>query len=452
MPLNYPQYDDLISQIIAEYRRQLPQIDPTVEGSWSGAFMKGDATMAQTILLIIRDLEVQLFPQTATDAFLDLWGNYENLERLTASPSSGLISITGIVGTGIPAGTLFSSATGLQYETLAFASILAYVGNVISITRQGSIATVTTDGVHNLATGQSVTISGADQSDYNGTVSITVTSETVFQYTVTGSPTTPATGTITYEAEFASASVQSLDTGSDTNLSSGATLNFVIEITGADTTALVAFGGVSGGTDDEEEESYRTRILLSRRSQAGVFTEDQIKLAALGIAGNTRAFVVKPSATVCDADTGFAGMFPVPGQVAIYILRDNDIDIIPSPTILATTKQAIIDNGKLPAHVSEADVFVLAPDTVVVNFDFSAMDPDTSTMRTAVENQIRAFFADSVDFATDVTEASYLGAIQSTQDLQTGEFIKSFTLVNPLGDVSVGVGEIAIVGNVVFNF
>lgn len=452
MPLNYPQYDDLVSQIIAEYRRQLPQVDPTVEGSWSGAFMKGTAALAQTVLLVIRDLEIQLFPQTATDEFLDLWGGYEGLERLTATQASGPIAITGTAGTIIPAGTLLSSATGLQYETLTSASIETGIDTLESLTRQGSIATATTSASHNLATGQSVTISGADQNDYNGTFSITVTSETEFQYTVTGSPTTPATGFIGYSVTFASVEVLSLDTGSDTNLSNGATLNFVSEITGADTTALVAFGGVTGGTDDEDEESYRARILLSRRSQAGVFTEDQIKLAALGVAGNTRAFVIKPTATVCDAGTGFAGMLPIPGQVAVYILRDDDPDIIPSPAILATTKQAIIDNGKLPAHTSEVDVFVLAPDTVIVNFDFLAMDPDTTTMRTAVENQIRAFFADSVDFETDVTEASYLGAIQSTQDLQTGEFIKSFTLTNPLGDVTVGDGEIAIAGTVVFNF
>lgn len=452
MPLNYPQYDDLIAQIIAEYRRQLPQVDPTVAGTWSGAFMKGDAALAQTVLLVIRDLEKQLLPQTATGDFLDIWGGYEDLERLTASQATGPISITGTLGTSIPAGTLFSSATGLQYETLSLVSITNTVASVTSLTRQGNIATATTDSAHTLATGQSVTISGADQSEYNITASITVTSETEFQYTVSGSPATPATGTIQYDVTFASASVLSLTTGSGTNLSSGATLNFVTEISGADTTSLVSFGGVSGGTDDEGEEAYRSRVLLSRRSQAGVFTEDQIKLAALGVAGNTRAFVIKPSATVCDAGTGFAGMLPVPGQVAVYILRDNDPDIIPSPTILATTKQAIIDNGKMPAHTSEIDIFVLAPDTLPVNFDFSAMDPDTPTMRTAVENQIRAFFADSVDFEADVTEASYLGAIQNTQDLQTGEFIKSFTLANPLGDITVDLGEIAIAGTVIFNF
>lgn len=75
-----------------------------------------------------------------------------------------------------------------------------YTGTVSSITRSGGTATVTVPGgfPHNLITGQSVTIAGADQSDYNITASVTVTSATTFTYAVGGTPATPATGVITY--------------------------------------------------------------------------------------------------------------------------------------------------------------------------------------------------------------------------------------------------------------
>jgi hypothetical protein len=65
-----------------------------------------------------------------------------------------------------------------------------------SITRSGTTATVTTTTPHGLTTGQSVSIAGAEQDDYNITATITVVSATVFTYTVAGSPTTPATGLI----------------------------------------------------------------------------------------------------------------------------------------------------------------------------------------------------------------------------------------------------------------
>lgn len=69
---------------------------------------------------------------------------------------------------------------------------------VSSISRSGSTATVTTSAAHSLKAQDRVTISGADQSDYNGTITVlTVPSTTTFTYRVSNSPTTPATGTIT---------------------------------------------------------------------------------------------------------------------------------------------------------------------------------------------------------------------------------------------------------------
>lgn len=67
---------------------------------------------------------------------------------------------------------------------------------VTSITRTSTTATVTTATAHGFTTGQKVVISGATQTDYNGAFTVTVTSPTVFTYTVANSPATPATGTI----------------------------------------------------------------------------------------------------------------------------------------------------------------------------------------------------------------------------------------------------------------
>lgn len=69
--------------------------------------------------------------------------------------------------------------------------------SVTSITRASTTATVTTGTAHGLSTGDTALIAGAVETDYNGQFVITVASTTVFTYTVAGSPTTPATGTIT---------------------------------------------------------------------------------------------------------------------------------------------------------------------------------------------------------------------------------------------------------------
>lgn len=50
---------------------------------------------------------------------------------------------------------------------------------------------------HGFSDGDPVVIAGANQQEYNGTFNITVIDVNTFSYTITGSPTTPATGTIT---------------------------------------------------------------------------------------------------------------------------------------------------------------------------------------------------------------------------------------------------------------
>lgn len=71
---------------------------------------------------------------------------------------------------------------------------------VSSLTRSGGTATLTTSTPHGFVTGQKVVISGVTQTDYNGAFTITVTGPTTFTYTVSGSPATPATGTILISA------------------------------------------------------------------------------------------------------------------------------------------------------------------------------------------------------------------------------------------------------------
>lgn len=73
--------------------------------------------------------------------------------------------------------------------------------SVSGITRTDDTATATTAAAHGLATGDKVYIAGADQAEYNGIHTITVTGASTFTYAVEDEPATPATGTITYTIE-----------------------------------------------------------------------------------------------------------------------------------------------------------------------------------------------------------------------------------------------------------
>ena len=70
-----------------------------------------------------------------------------------------------------------------------------------SITRSGPLATANVDN-HGFVTGQTVLIRGATQPEYNGTFTITVLNANQFTYTVSGTPVSPATGTITANTRF----------------------------------------------------------------------------------------------------------------------------------------------------------------------------------------------------------------------------------------------------------
>jgi hypothetical protein len=73
-------------------------------------------------------------------------------------------------------------------------SITLKGGTVSSITRSSQVATLTTAAAHNFVVGDSIVVSGATQTEYNGTFTITGVTDTTLTYTVTGSPATPATG------------------------------------------------------------------------------------------------------------------------------------------------------------------------------------------------------------------------------------------------------------------
>lgn len=96
--------------------------------------------------------------------------------------------------------TLADNATALLTQLSDLADILAAPLSVTSIARSSTTATVTTATAHGITSGDTflTVIAGATPSGYNGQVLATSTGTDTFTYTVNGSLSTPATGTITY--------------------------------------------------------------------------------------------------------------------------------------------------------------------------------------------------------------------------------------------------------------
>ncbi len=94
---------------------------------------------------------------------------------------------------GAPA---LSSASGKLVDVFKACLVDGYGEQTISISRSGSTATITTTSPHGISYSTWYIVSGAAQAEYNGTFRVTPASTTTLTYTVTGTPATPATGTL----------------------------------------------------------------------------------------------------------------------------------------------------------------------------------------------------------------------------------------------------------------
>lgn len=90
-----------------------------------------------------------------------------------------------------------TNAAGALIAILDACLVNGYAAQTVTITSATGVATVTTPVAHTLKDGTFMRISGANEADYNGDFAITVTGANTFTYAVSGTPVTPATGTIT---------------------------------------------------------------------------------------------------------------------------------------------------------------------------------------------------------------------------------------------------------------
>lgn len=136
------------------------------------------------------------------------------------------------------------------------------------------------------------------------------------------------------------------------------------------------------------------------------------------------------------------------GQVKVFFTRDNDDDIIPSASEVATVKDEILTIK--PAHMSDDDVSVKAPAGLVTNYVFSGISPDTSTMRTAIEARLLTFYQEGTTIGQDILKTQYDTTITGTIDPETGERLESFALTSPTGNISIDSEEIGVLGELTF--
>lgn len=413
-------------------------IDPNIRNSFALGLVNSTAAGFDENNDNIKEVLKQLFPQTATGEYLELWASFFGINRKDAVQAEGYLVFTGVAGTSIPISTAVQKADGFQYETQALGTISNQTVSISSITRSGSTATVTTSSDHNLATGISVTIAGASQSEYNITATITVISNTQFTYTVSGSPTTPATGSPTASFTTAYVAIKAVEYGDEGNSAGGSQLSLVSPIVDVDNTCYLPYDGTSLGLDIETDEELRTRLLERTSNFTAPFTASGLPVFIKeNIAGVTRAWV--QTAT------------PSAGYVTIYFTRDNDANIIPTSAQVNAVKSAIIDEdaGIKPANTPDSYVIVAAPTAVPINITFSSLSPNTTAMKTAITQTLTDYFKSaSVNVGGDILLNEINALIYSVIDEDGNSPV--FVLSSPSGDTSISDSQLATLGTITY--
>lgn len=509
-PTNRKQVEDRAK---SDVKSQLTTSNPWLKNSFLGALITGYAGRVYEFYLQLKNALAEMFPDTASGDYLERWGSYVSITRLGATQSTGYVVFTGTAGSAIPAGTQVGSSDSYYYTTDAASVIAANSSSISSLTRTGTTATAVTTSEHLLATGMTVTISGADQTDYNGSVEIVVVDATTFTYTVSGSPTTPATGTILVASDSAYVAVTSTGFGQSNNQVSGTQLTLSSVVSGVSNTAYVSFDEIGSGSDAESDDRYRERVLYRYQNPIALFNEAAIKTEVFKRAGTTRAWVFSAgtardpqavsgitrsgsiatvvtaanhylesgqSVTIEGADqSGYNGTFKVLtiNDTTFAMIVDSATTTPATGTITAApgippgqvkvyfTRDDDVNNIPSasevnavktqvltikPAHTSDSDVIVSGPTPVTVDFTFTNLTPNTTAMQAAVSDSLTALFREEVNVGEALSSYAYVSAIWQTVD-STGSLVTSFSLSAPSGDVAIAEGEIPVLGTITFS-
>jgi uncharacterized phage protein gp47/JayE len=293
MGITFPSNRKEISdRIKSDIKGQLVNSNPFLRNSFLQAIAFGLAGRIFDLNKTAENLLDELFWNTATGDFLERHASIFGLERNAATVATGEAVAYGVASTSIPAGTQLQGSDSETYEVQSAVSLALDTVTLSSLTQAAGVATATTPSIHNYAPGLPVTIAGANETEYNGLVTIlTVPTTTTFTYSVDSGAASPATGTITSSATIATLDLESVNTGQATNKTAGEELTFSSPIAGVEDTAFVNFGEISGGTDIESDDDFRTRFLFRVQNPVALFNAAAIINKAREISGVTRVWV-----------------------------------------------------------------------------------------------------------------------------------------------------------------
>ena len=371
--------------------------------------------------------------------------NLENIDqkRLPAAPSSVVVYAAGTPGSPVPAEALKMKADGtgevfFNIEDFTLGSIISEPIDLL--TRVGNVATAVYIG--HFPEGSFVFMSGSEQAEYNGLKQIISAAPLEITFYVSGSPVTPATGTIIAK-EAAAFNAESENTGA------------IQVLAGALTTISTAVSGVERvenavdatlGSETETDPELRIRASESLSGLGGA-TAKVIKAGLTRLSGVTFAAVFQNTTDFTDSN----GLPPHSIRVIVDGGDDSDIwnylyekGVAAGIKMDGTEQTAIIDDNGEPQPVAFSRptgvrIYADAGNGLVTNSDImqGAVFPADG------QDQIRANLAAIVfGLGADVWPAKIKEAIDKVAGVISSD--PEFDIVNPpvnKASISIPTGE-----------
>jgi uncharacterized phage protein gp47/JayE len=193
-------------------------------------------------------------------------------------------------------------------------------------------------------------------------------------------------------------------------------------ISGVNSEATVAAGGLSQGTDKESDASLLDRLLSRIKAPPHGGAANDYVTWAKEVAGVTRAWE-------------FANELGL-GTVTVRFVRDDDAGgLIPDAGEIAAVQTYIDERRPVTCAVT-----VVAPVSVPLAFTFSALDPNTQTVKDAITAELKDLLLRDAKPGGTIL----LSHVREAISLAAGE--NNFTLTAPNADVAHATGQLATLG------
>lgn len=224
------------------------------------------------------------------------------------------------------------------------------------------------------------------------------------------------------------------EAGSDWNEDSGVSLTFVSPIAGVNSTATVTSAGITGGTDIETVEAWRTRILARKRKPPHGGAEHDYVNWMKEVSGVTRAWVIP--------------MYNGVGTLGCAFVRDDDASIIPTESQRDTVRNYIISHTD-PATNKTVGIPVTAePGLFMIELSEQSVDmtislyPNTAAVRAEVEAEIEEIIKSD----GGPNEVIYISRLSSAISNAAGE--ERHRIESPVADISASSNKVHVLGTI----